>query len=178
MNLKEKYQRQIIPIMKEKFGYRNDLAVPKIQKVVINTGIGKYRQDQRALDEIEHDLTLITGQKPKKTQAKKAISAFKTRKGMVVGMAVTLRKQRMYDFLDRLIDLTLPRTRDFRGIDLKAIDQFGNLTIGIKEHIVFPEISHENIYIIFGLEVCIVTTAKTKEEGSELFRLLGFPLKK
>jgi len=177
LRLKEKYQKEVIPQMKEKFGYRNDLAVPKIEKVVINTGIGKFRQDQKAVEEIERALSLISGQKPVFTLAKKSISSFKIRKGMKVGFKVTLRGQRMYDFLERLIYLALPRSRDFRGIDQKSIDEKGNLTIGIKEHIIFPEISHEEVKTIFGLEISVITNAKRREEGLELLRLIGFPIK-
>lgn len=177
MRLKEKYTKQVIPAMREKFGYKNDLAVPKIEKVVVNSGIGKALKDEKIQEEIARDLALMTGQKPVPCQAKKAISAFKTRKGMVVGLMVTLRGQRMYDFLDRLISIALPRSRDFRGLSEKSIDQNGHLTIGIKEQIIFPEISAESTKNIFGLEVCIKTTAKNHQEGIELFRLMGFPLK-
>ncbi len=177
MTLKEKYRKQIIPALKEKSGYRNNLEIPRLVKVVINTGVGKYREDNGALQDIENDLTLICGQKAVKTFAKKAIAAFKTRKGSHVGFKVTLRGDRMYDFVSRLINLALPRTRDFRGIDPKAADWAGNLSVAIKEQIVFPEISHENVRLIFGLEAVLVTSAKTKEEALELFRLLGFPLK-
>lgn len=175
--IKEKYYKEVIPLMKKKFGYRNDLAVPKIEKVIINSGIGKYRQDPKALEEIEQALMMISGQKPVKTLAKKAISAFKIKKGMNIGLMVTLRRKKMYDFLDRLINLVLPRIRDFHGLEPKSVDNSGNLTIGIKEHIVFPEISHEDVHHIFGLEVTVVTTAKTKEEGLELLKLIGFPIK-
>lgn len=177
MRLREKYQKEVVPQMKEKFGYKNAMAVPKIEKVVINTGIGRFRQDQKTVEEIVHALSLVSGQKPVFSLAKKAISSFKTRKGMKVGLKVTLRGQRMYDFLERLIYLALPRSRDFRGIDQKSIDQKGNLTIGIKEHIIFPEISHEEVKTIFGLEISVVTNAKKREEGLELLRLLGFPIK-
>lgn len=177
MTLKEKYQKQIIPALKEKFGYKNNLETPRLVKVVVNIGVGKYREDNAALQDIENDLTLICGQKAVKTFAKKAISAFKTRKGSHVGFKVTLRGNRMYDFTSRLVNLALPRTRDFRGLDPKAIDQAGNLSVAIKEHIVFPEISHENVRLIFGLEAVFVSSAKTREEALEFFRLFGFPLR-
>jgi large subunit ribosomal protein L5 len=177
VRLKDKYTKQVIPAMKEKFGYRNDLAVPKIEKVVVNTGIGRVIKDEKTQEEIVKDLALITGQKPAPRQAKKAISAFKTRKGMIIGLMVTLRGRRMYDFLDRLINIALPRSRDFRGLSEKSIDKNGNLTIGIKEQIIFPEISAESTRNIFGLEICIKTTAKTQEEGLELLKLMGFPIK-
>jgi len=176
--VKAKYQKEIIPAMKAKFGYSNDLAVPKILKVTINTGIGKYRGDQKAFEEIEKSLDILVGQKAVYAQAKKAISTFKSRIGQPIGLKVTLRGERMYDFIDRLISLSLPRVRDFRGLEKKAVDKQGNLNIGIKEQIVFPEISHENIKVIFGLEVALTTSAKSHEEGLELFRLLGFPIKK
>lgn len=176
LRLKDKYRKQVIPAMKNKFGYQNDLAVPKIEKVVVNSGIGVFK-DKKAQESIMNDLAIITGQKPAPRQAQKAIAAFKTRKGMIVGLAVTLRGQRMYDFVERLINIALPRSRDFRGLRDESIDQNGNLTIGIKEQIIFPEISAESARDIFGLEVCVKTTAGTKEEGVALLRLLGFPIK-
>ena len=175
--LKEKYQKEIVPAMKAKFGYRNNLAVPKILKVTVNTGIGKYRQEAKALEEISGDMTTITGQKAVATTAKKAISTFKTRVGQEVGFRVTLRGQKMYDFIDRLISLALPRTRDFRGLETKNIDAGGNLNIGIREQIVFPEISHESVRTIFGLQVSMTTNAESRDEGLELFKLMGFPVK-
>src|SRR3989338_4331095 len=174
--LQQKYRKEVIPAMKEKFGYRNDLAVPRIEKVVVNSGIGRVQNDQKAREEIAKDLALITGQKPAVRRAKKAIAAFKTRKGMIVGLVTTLRGERMYDFLERLISIALPRGRDFRGLKKESIDKNGNLTIGIKEKIIFPEISAESAKSIFGLEVCVKTTAKTKEEGRELLKLMGFPI--
>ena len=177
LRLKKKYKKQAIPAMKEKFGYKNDLAVPGIVKVVVNTGFNPGKKDSKAQEEIAQDLALITGQKPAPRQAKKAVSAFNTRKGMTVGMAATLRGKRMYDFLDRLINIVLPRSRDFRGLLEKNIDQGGNLNIGIKEQIVFPEISAESARNFFGLEITVVTSAKTRGEGVELFKLLGFPIK-
>lgn len=178
MRIQEKYKKEVIKAMKDKFGYDNDLAVPKIEKVTINTGIGKFLQDEKAIEEIVKDLTLISGQKPVFRKSKKAISGFKIRQGINIGLSVTLREKRMFDFLDRLINLALPRSRDFQGIDQKSIDQGGNLTIGIKEQIIFPEISHENVRNIFGLEVTVKTTAKNKEEGMEFLKLIGFPIKK
>lgn len=177
MSLKEKYIKQVIPAMMERFGYKNKMVVPKIKKVIINTGVGAFRQDEKAMKEIEQSLALISGQKPILSKAKKAISGFKIREGSPVGFKITLRGQKMHDFLERLINLALPRVRDFRGIEKKSFDQFGNLTLGFKEYIVFPEISHEDVHNIFGLEVCIATTAKSKEEGIELLKLLGFPVK-
>lgn len=164
--------------MKEKFGYRNNLSIPKIRKVVVNVGVGSVLRDEQVQQLVARDLATITGQKAVATIAKRAISAFKVREGMVVGYKVTLRGKMMFDFIDRLINVVLPRTRDFRGLESKSVDKSGNLTIGIKEHIIFPEISQEEIKKIFGLEVTINTDAKSKEEALELFRLLGFPIKK
>lgn len=175
--LLKKYKDEVIPEMKKKFNYKNDFEVPKILSVVVNTGIGKFLKDEKAIKEIEKHLSLICGQKPLITKAKKSISAFKIRKGAPVGFKVTLRGKRMYDFIDRLINIALPRTRDFRGINKNSLDENGNLSIGIREHIVFPEMINEDIKNIFGLEVCISTTAKTKKEALELFWLMGFPIK-
>jgi len=182
-NLKEKYKKEVIPKMRERFGYRNNLAVPRVAKVVVNAGFGKQiagktsEEKRKISDSILEDLALICAQKPILTTAKKAISGFKIRKGMPIGGACVLRKNKMYDFLERLIHIALPRSRDFKGIDPKSVDGSGNLTIGIKEHIVFPEISPERAKQIFGLEITIVTTAKAREEGLELLKLLGFPIK-
>ncbi len=175
--LQEKYLKKAVPALRESLGLRNDLAVPKILKVTLNTGVGRFRQDQKVIEEIANDLTQITGQKAVFTQAKKAVASFKTRQGQVIGAKVTLRGRRMYDFLDRLVGLALPRTRDFRGLSAKAVDQGGNLNIGIKEQIIFPEISHEHVRTIFGLEVCVTTNAGSQEKGLELFKALGFPIK-
>lgn len=174
--LKEKYLKEAVPALRAKFGYQNDMSVPKILKATVNSGLGKFKQDQKMMDEVANDLTQIAGQKAVFTQAKKAIASFKTRQGQVVGVKVSLRGKRMYDFLDRLISLALPRTRDFRGIPISAVDSNGNLNIGLKEQIIFPEISHEQVRMIFGFEVCITTTAKNSNEGLELFKLLGFPI--
>jgi len=178
LSLEQKYIQEAVPKMKEKFGYKNDLSVPKITKTVVNIGIGNILKDEKARELIIKDLEIITGQKPLPTQAKRAVSGFKIREDMVIGLKTTLRGKRMFDFLFRLINIAIPRTRDFRGLDSKSIDGGGNLTIGIKEHIIFPEVPQEDIRRIFGLEVTIVTSAKTKKEGLELFRLLGFPIKK
>lgn len=183
LTLKEKYIKEVVPEMMKKFGYKNIFQVPKIEKVVVNTGFGRYvsgktREEQKKIEDfILRDLSLITGQKPALRKARKSIASFKLRKGMTIGAVCTLRRERMYDFLDRLIHIALPRTRDFKGIPLKSIDKEGNLTIGIKEHIVFPEVSPEKAKFIFGLEITIVTTAKNRKEAQELFKLLGFPLK-
>ena len=164
--------------MKERFGYKNNLSVPRIERVVVNVGVGSTLRDEQAQQLVANNLAKITGQKAVPTIAKKAISAFKTRQGMIVGYKVTLRGKIMLDFINRLINVVLPRTRDFRGIESKSVDKAGNLTIGIKEHIIFPEIFQEEIKKIFGLEITINTTAKSKEETLEFFQLLGFPIKK
>jgi large subunit ribosomal protein L5 len=177
-DLRKKYIKEVVPKMKEKFGYKNTLAVPKITKTVVNIGIGGLIKDEKARELIIKDLALITGQKPVATQVKKAIAGFKTRQGMIIGLKTTLRGKRMFEFLSRLINVAIPRIRDFRGLNPKSIDQGGNLTIGIKEHIIFPEISQEDIKRIFGFEVSVITNAKTRKEALELFKLLGFPIKK
>jgi len=175
--LKEKYNKEIIPAMKEKFGYKNNFAVPRLEKAVVNTGFNPGIKDEKAQQAIAQDLAMVTGQKPSLRQARHAISGFKIREGMPVGLAVTLRGTRMYDFLDRLISIALPRSRDFRGLPEKNIDKNGNLNIGVKEQIIFPEISAESSRGIFGLEIAVKTTAKNHEEGLTLFKLLGFPIK-
>lgn len=177
LKMKEKYIKEVIPALKEKLEYKNILAVPRIVKVVVNTGFNPAVRDEKAQKDMSDALTLITGQKAVSRQAKKAEAGFKIRQGMVVGLAVTLRGQRMYDFLDRLVHIALPRSRDFRGLPKSSVDQAGNLNIGIKEQIIFPEISAESAKSIFGLGVTVTTTAKTHKEGLELFKALGFPLK-
>jgi len=178
LRLKEKYIKEVIPVMKEKFGYKNDLAVPRIEKVVINTGFNPSIKDEKTQGEIAKDLSLITGQKPVPCQAKKGVASFKTREGMTIGFKITLRGGRMYDFIEKLIHVVLPRGRDFRGLEQKNVDQSGNLNIGIKEQIIFPEISTESAKNIFGLEVSVVTNTKDYKKGLELFKQLGFPIKK
>ena len=183
IKLKDKYIKEAIPAMKEKFGYKNSMAVPKIEKVVINNSFGRMIMDKtsdekkKIKEAIIQDLSLICGQRPVLTKSKKSISTFKVREGMEIGAKVTLRKKKMYDFLDRLIHITFPRSRDFRGIDSKSIDEKGNLTIAIKEHISFPEVSPEKTRFLFGFEITVVTTAKNKKQGLELLKLLGFPIK-
>jgi len=184
LRLKDKYKKEVIPAMQEKFGYKNIMAVPKVEKVVVNTGLGREIVDKssdekkKIYDSVSGDLALITGQYPVLTKAKKAISAFSIREGVPIGAKVTLRGDKMYDFLERFINIALPRTRDFWGISPKAVDKNGNLTVGVKEHIVFPEIVPEKVKKIFGLEITVVTTTKTREQGIELLRLMGFPIKK
>ncbi len=180
-DLKEKYHKEVVPALMKEFGFKNKFQAPKIEKVVINCGIGKIltslpsEKQKQFLESALKDLALITSQKPKICVSKKNISSFRLKKGMPVGLKVTLRKQRMYDFLARLIHIVLPRIRDFRGLDLKSFDKNGNLTIGIREHTVFPEIKPKEL--TFGLEITIVIDASQKAQAIRLLKLLGFPLK-
>jgi large subunit ribosomal protein L5 len=174
---KEKYTKTVASQMKKEFGYASAMEVPRIKKVVVNVGIGKMLKEADRVEEVVNSLQAITGQKPVKTKAKKAISGFKVREGQEVGVMVTLRGARMWQFIDRVVSATLPRTRDFQGINRKAVDSKGNLNIGIKEHTIFPEISPERVKHIFGLQVTVSTTANNQAEGLELFKLLGFPIK-
>lgn len=164
-----------MPALKEKFGLKNPMAVPKIVKTVVNVGVGKTLKDPKYLDSIIADLKSVTGQQPVKTSARKSIAGFKIREGQVVGVSVTLRGQRMFDFLEKLINVALPRVRDFRGISAKGFDGRGNYNLGLKEQLVFPEISEESIEHVFGLEISVVTSAGTDEKGKELLKSLGFP---
>ena len=178
MTLQDYYQKEIQPKLKEKFGYKNNLAVPRMEKVVLNVGFGRHTKEKIYIDNVVAGLKKISGQKPILTKAKKAISSFKIREGMVVGAAVTLRGRKMYDFLEKLINITFPRVRDFQGINDKSVDRTGNMTVGFKEYLAFPEIDSSEVENVFGLEVCLHTTAKNREEGLEFFKLLGFPFKK
>lgn len=178
MNLKEQYQKQILPELKESFGYKNSFVAPRLKKVVVNVGFGRQAKEKDVAEAVADGLAKITGQKVILTKAKKSISAFKLRQGMVIGAKVTLRGQRMYDFMEKLIHITFPRVRDFRGIPTRNMDRSGNLTIGFKEHVAFPEIKVEDINNTYGLEVCISTTANSREEGLALFRLMGMPFQK
>jgi len=177
-SIKEKYIKEALPKLMKEFGLKTPMAAPRILKAVVNVGTGKMRDKKDAVETVEKHLSLITGQKPSPRPARVAISSFKTREGMMVGYKVTLRGQRMYDFLDRLVNFAMPRLRDFRGIAQKSVDDSGNLTIGIKEHIVFPEMIGEDVRNIFGLEVTVVTNAKKREEALALFKLLGIPFEK
>ena len=177
MRLIEKYNKEIVPALKEEFSYKNLSEVPKMQKVTLNVGISSARRDAKFLDVVESVLTRISGQKPVKCRAKKSVSNFKLREGMVVGMMVTLRGKRMYDFIEKLINITFPRVRDFRGITVKHIDKQGNLNIGFKEYAPFAEIGVEEVENMHGLEVSISTNATSRKEGEKLFRLIGFPFK-
>ncbi len=176
--LKEKYFKEVIPILKKELGYKNDLAVPKIQKVVVNAGLGKVIENKKLLDQAVSDMAAITGQKPVLKLAKKSIAAFKVREGTPIGIMATLRGERMYEFLDRLINIAIPRVRDFRGLPETSFDKEGNYSIGIREHIVFPEISTDSVSEIFGLEITVVIKAKNIGESKRLLTLLGFPIKK
>jgi large subunit ribosomal protein L5 len=176
-DLSSLYTQKVIPLMREKFGYKNVMAVPRILKVVVNVGVGRLHEEKDRT-EVEKYLALISAQKPIPRPAKKAISSFKSRKGTTVGYQVTLRGKQMYDFLSRLINAALPRTRDFRGIEARSFDPMGNLTIGVREHIVFPEMIGEDYRFLFGFEITIVTSAKKREEGTELLKLMGFPIKR
>ena len=178
MKLKELYKKEVLPKMKEKFGYKNNLAVPKFKKVVVNVGFGRHTKEKAYIENIEKNLMKITGQKPVLTKAKKSVSSFKIREGNLIGAKVTIRGGRMYDFLEKLINVSFPRVRDFRGISQKSVDKTGALTVGFREHLAFPEIKVDDVENIHGLEICIANTAKTREEGLELFKLTGFPFKK
>ena len=176
--LKDKYNDEIIPALKEKFQYDNIMEVPKIVQIVVNMGLSEAIANPKALDAAISDMTQITGQKPIVTKAKKSVAAFKVREGMSIGCKVTLRGDRMYEFCDRLVSVALPRVRDFKGISPKAFDGRGNYTLGLKEQLIFPELEYDKIDKIRGLEVCFVTSAKTDEEAKELLRLIGMPFAK
>ncbi len=176
--LQEKYSKEIAVQLKTELGITNIMAVPKIDKIVVNAGLSKGLQDSSYIDAAVDTLARITGQQPQKTKARKSISNFKVREGMVVGAKVTLRGERMYAFLDKLMNVALPRVRDFRGLSRKAFDGQGNYSIGFKEHIVFPEISSDEVEQLVGLEVNIVTTATSDEAGEKLLQLMGFPFEK
>ena len=173
--LKEKYLNEVVPGLQEQFKYTNVMAIPKLDKVVINIGLGEAVQNPKALDAALNDLTLITGQKPVVTRAKKSIAGFKLREGMPVGVKVTLRGDRMYEFVDRLLSVALPRVRDFRGVAPKSFDGRGNYSLGLKEQLIFPEIEYDKIDKLRGMEIVFATTAKTDEEGRALLKLLGMP---
>ena len=173
--LEEYYNKSIHPAMVDKFKYKNKFEVPKIAKVVINIGVGEAVKDSKKIDSAIKDITSISGQKPIVTRAKKAIATFKLREDMPIGVKVTLRKSHMYEFIDRLINVALPRVRDFRGLNGKSFDGNGNYSLGLKEQIVFPEIDYDNIDTIRGMDICVVTTAKSDKEGKELLKNFDFP---
>lgn len=173
--LKERYEKEIVPQMMREFEYRSPMRVPRLEKIVLNIGLGEALQNPRAVDAAVGDLATISGQKPIITKARKSIAGFKIRKGMTVGVAVTLRGRRMYDFLDRLVNVALPRVRDFHGVSRYAFDGRGNYALGMKEQVIFPEINYDKIDKIRGLQVTIVTTARNDEEGRRLLELMGMP---
>jgi large subunit ribosomal protein L5 len=175
--LKEKYQKDVVPAMIDEFGYKSIMAVPRLNKVVLNMGLGEAIYNIKVLDKGVEELTLIAGQKAVITKAKRSIASFKLREGMPIGCMVTLRRDRMFDFLDKLFNVAFPRVRDFRGLSNKVFDGRANCTIGIKEHIIFPEIDYDKIDKIKGLNVSMITTAKTDAEGHFLLRLLGMPFR-
>ena len=177
MRLYEYYINEVVPKLMETFQYKNRMQVPKLEKVVLNMGLGEAIQNIKIIDTAVDDLKAISGQKPIITRSKKSIAAFKLRTGMPIGCMVTLRRKRMYDFFSKLVNAALPRVRDFRGISGKAFDGRGNYSLGIQEHIIFPEIDYDKIDKIKGLNISIITTARTDEEGKELLRLLGMPFK-
>ena len=176
--LQEKYATEVIPALTEKFGFKSVMRVPKIEKIVISQGIGEAVADKKIVDSAVDDLTIITGQKAVATISKKDVSNFKLRKGMPIGTKVTLRGERMYEFLDRLLSVALPRTRDFRGVPAKGFDGRGNFNMGVKEHIIFPEIDIDKVNRILGMDITFVTTAETDEEAKALLDAFGFPFTK
>ena len=176
--MRENYKNNIVPGMIKKFGYTNPMEVPKLDKIVINMGVGEAKENPKALEGAITDLTAISGQKPIITKAKKSIANFKVREGMQIGCKVTLRGEKMYDFADRLISLALPRVRDFRGVSANSFDGRGNYALGIKEQLIFPEISYDKIDKVRGMDIIFVTTAKTDEEAKELLALMGMPFVK
>ncbi|MGD2030538.1 MAG: 50S ribosomal protein L5 [Desulfobacterales bacterium] len=176
-HLKDYYHKEVVPRLIETFRYKNIMEVPKLEKIVLNMGLGEAIHNIKLLDSASEELKIIAGQQPVVTRAKKSIAAFKLREGMPVGCMVTLRRNRMYDYYYKLVNIALPRVRDFRGLSGKALDGHGNYSLGIKEHIIFPEIDYDKIDKIKGLNISIVTTAKTDEEGKELLKLMGMPFR-
>ena len=173
--LRKEYDERIVPAMTEKFGYRNRMEVPRLEKIVINMGVGEATQDKKRVETAAAEMELIAGQKPVITKAKKSIAQFKLREGMPIGVKVTLRRERMYEFLDRLVTVALPRVRDFRGLNPKSFDGRGNYAMGLKEQLVFPEINYDKIEKVRGMDIIVTTTAKTDDEARELLRLFNFP---
>ncbi|MEJ7818734.1 MAG: 50S ribosomal protein L5 [Rubrobacteraceae bacterium] len=175
--LKDVYRAEVAPALKERFDIQNLMRIPKIEKIVVNMGVGEAVANSKAMDGAVEDLTKITGQKPQIRRARKSIAGFKIREGMPVGARVTLRNERMWEFLDRLVTVALPRVRDFRGISPKSFDGRGNFALGLREQLIFPEVSYDSVDATRGLDVAVVTTAETDEEGRELLRLLGMPFR-
>ena len=175
--LQDRYKAEIVPKLKEKFGYRNVMQVPRLSKVVVNMGLGDAIENVKVIETAAAEISIITGQKPVVTKARKSIANFKLREGVPIGVMVTLRRERMYHFLDKLIAIALPRVRDFKGVSPRGFDGRGNYTLGIKEQIMFPEVNYDKIDKIRGMNITIVTTARTDEEGLELLRLMGIPFR-
>ena len=173
--MKQRYDDQVVKAMTEKFGYKNALEVPRLEKITLNMGVGEASQDKKKVQTAAEEMALIAGQKPVITKAKKSIAQFKLREGMPIGCKVTLRRERMYEFMDRLITVAMPRIRDFRGLNPKSFDGRGNYAMGLKEQIIFPEISYDQIDKVRGMDIIVTTTAKTDDEARELLRLFGFP---
>ncbi len=176
-NLKEQYQNEVVPKLREEFGYQNIMEVPQITKVTVNMGVGEAAQDRKAMEGAISDLQKITGQQPLITKARKSVAGFKIRQGWPIGCKVTLRRHRMYDFLQRLVDVAIPRMRDFRGLNPKAFDGRGNYSLGVQEQIIFPEIDYDKVDKVRGMDITITTTAKSDEEARALLRAFNFPLK-
>lgn len=175
--LRELYQKTVIPALMKEFGYKNVMSVPKLDKITVNIGLGEATQNPKLMDGAVQELALITGQKPVVTKARKSVAAFKLREGMSIGCMVTLRGDRMYEFLDRLMNIALPRVRDFRGLSTRSFDGRGNYTLGLRDQFVFPEISYEKVEKVKGMNVCITTTAKTDAEALALLKQLGMPFR-
>ncbi|MGH6787509.1 MAG: 50S ribosomal protein L5 [Novosphingobium sp.] len=173
--MRKRYDETIVAAMTERFGYKNRMEVPKIEKITLNMGVGEGTQDKKKVTTAAEEMALISGQRPVITKAKKSVAQFKLREGMAIGCKVTMRRERMYEFLDRLITVAMPRIRDFRGLNPKSFDGRGNYAMGLKEQIIFPEISYENIDKVRGMDIIVTTTAKTDDEARELLRLFGFP---
>jgi large subunit ribosomal protein L5 len=175
--LKERYLKEIIPALQKEYSYKNVMAIPKLRKIVVNVGMGEAIQNAKLLDSASDELAMITGQKPIITRAKKSIASFKLRKGMAIGCSVTLRGERMYEFFDRLVNIALPRVRDFRGLSTKSFDGRGNYTLGLRDQLIFPEIDYAKVSKLKGMNVCLVTTAGTDDEARTLLRWLGLPFR-
>jgi large subunit ribosomal protein L5 len=174
-SLKDKYINEVVPALKEKFKYKSVMEIPKLEKIVLNMGVGDVKENAKALDAAANDMAIIAGQKPIITKAKKSVAAFKLREGMNIGCKVTLRGDRMYEFADRLLNIALPRVRDFRGVPANSFDGRGNYSMGVKEQLIFPEIDYDKVEKIRGMDITFVTTAKNDEEAKELLKLLGMP---
>ena len=175
--LRDRYVKEVIPSLKKEHSYKNVMAVPKLEKIVVNMGVGEAIQNAKLLDAASDELSLITGQKPVITRAKKSIASFKLRKGMAIGCSVTLRGERMYEFFDRLVNVALPRVRDFRGLSTKSFDGRGNYTLGLRDQLIFPEVDYAKVSKLKGMNVCLVTTAGSDDEARTLLRLLGLPFR-